>query len=101
MMKGRQGQGLIMRIVVIAIRSTKKSTFSLHGVNTSGSSARFDRSVDQSSMHDIMLLERADLIFLLFLSHTPGPKNSILKRQADEFNTARFQQRRQAALGTA
>lgn len=32
MMKGRQGQGLIMRIVVIAIRSTKKSTFSLHGV---------------------------------------------------------------------
>lgn len=40
MMKGRQGQGLIMRIVVIAIRSTKKSTFSLHGVNTSGSSAR-------------------------------------------------------------
>lgn len=32
MIKGRQGQGLIMRIVVIAIRSTKKSTFSLHGV---------------------------------------------------------------------
>lgn len=68
----------------------------------SGSSARFDRSVDQSSMHDIMLLERADLLFFLFLSHISGQKINTrsLKRQADEFNTARYQQRRQAALGT-
>lgn len=50
----------------------------------SGSSARFDRSVDQSSMHDIMLLERADRLFFLFLSHTSGQKKSILDLLRDK-----------------